>query len=94
MPRSRIVSQAEEVKVSSETVRFLSREASAIPGGRPRIVVHHKPVGYGLSRMFELLRDEMGGQHHVVWSMDQAYAMLGVTPEDFTERLFPEVVAA
>jgi hypothetical protein len=44
--------------------------------------------------MFELQRDSMGGQLQVVHSLDEAYDLLEVTPEDFTERLFPVDVAA
>jgi hypothetical protein len=44
--------------------------------------------------MFELLRDGMGGQFHLVLSMDEAYAMLGVSPEDFSQCLFPQQLAA
>jgi hypothetical protein len=44
--------------------------------------------------MFELLKDGMGGQFHNVLSVDEAYAMLGVRPENFSQRLFPEQLAA
>jgi hypothetical protein len=44
--------------------------------------------------MFERLRDEMRGQFHFALSVDEAYAMLGVRPEDFSQRLFPEQLAA
>jgi hypothetical protein len=43
--------------------------------------------------MFELWR-EMGRQFRIVLSMDEAYAMLGVSPGDFSQRLFPEQLAA
>jgi hypothetical protein len=36
----------------------------------------------------------MGVEVHVVHSMDEAYELLKVSPEDFTERLFPVEVAA
>jgi hypothetical protein len=32
----------------------------------------------------------MGGLFHVVRSLDQAYAMLGVSHDSFVQRLFPE----
>jgi hypothetical protein len=44
--------------------------------------------------MFELYRDSMGGQLHVVHSMDEAYDLLKVSPQDFFQRLFPVDVAA
>jgi hypothetical protein len=44
--------------------------------------------------MFELYRDSMGVEVHVVHSVDEAYELLEVTPEDFTQRLFPGSMAA
>jgi hypothetical protein len=44
--------------------------------------------------MFERLRDEMRGQFHFVLSVDEAYAMLGVSPGNFFQRIFPEQLAA
>ena len=44
--------------------------------------------------MFELLRDSMGGQFHVVHELGEAYDLLEVTAEDFTQRLIPEDLAA
>jgi len=40
--------------------------------------------------MLELSRDSMGGQLQVVRSLEEAYDLLGVRPEDFTERIYPE----
>jgi hypothetical protein len=81
-------------QVSIETVRDLAKKPPAVPFGRPRVVVAPRPEDYGLLRMFELLRGKMAGQHHLVLSVDEAYAMLGVNPEDFSQRLFPEQLAA
>jgi hypothetical protein len=45
--------------------------------------------------MFELYRDSMGGNlQSVVPSIDEAYELLKVSPEDFTQRLSPEDLAA
>ena len=38
--------------------------------------------------------DSMGGPSQVVWSVEEAYTILGVRPEAFTERLFPKEMAA
>jgi hypothetical protein len=81
-------------QLSTETIRDVAKKPPAVPVGRPRIVVAPRPEDYGLFRMFELLRDGMGGQLHTVLSVDEAYAMLGVSPEDFSECLFPEQLAA
>jgi hypothetical protein len=79
---------------STDQVRGRASSAPAVPAGRTRVVVAKEPVIYGLSRMSELFRDSMGGQLQVVWSMEEAYAIVGVRPEDFTERLFPTEMAA
>jgi len=80
--------------VSSSMVRDLAAADPAIPGGRPRIIVGSRPVVYGYSRMFELCRDSMRGQLQVVRSLKEAYDLLDVRPEDFTQRLFPKNLAA
>jgi len=81
-------------QLSTGTVRDVARKPPAVPVGRPRVVVAPRPEEYGLFRMFERLRDEMRGQFHFVLSVDEAYAMLGVSPENFFQRLFPEQLAA
>ena len=58
------------------------------------MIVAREPIAFGLSRMFELSRDAMGGQLQVVRSMDEAYGLLGVTSGDFSQRVFPESSAA
>ena len=81
-------------QLSIETVRDLAKKPPAVPLGRPRVIVVPRPEDYGLLRRFQQLRGEMRGQFHLVLSMDEAYAMLGVSPEDFSQRLFPEQLAA
>jgi hypothetical protein len=44
--------------------------------------------------MFELHGESMGVQAQVAHSMDEAYKLLGARAEDFTQRLFPERMAA
>jgi hypothetical protein len=88
------LSQVESLPISAETIRNLAASNPAVPSGTPRVIVAKDDVGYGLSRMFQLSRDSMGGQLHVVHSLDEAYDLLGVNPEDFSQRLFPERSAA
>jgi hypothetical protein len=83
-------SEVRDVKLSADTVRSLALGAPAVPAGRPRVVVVNRMVLYWLTRMFESTRTSMGLELHIVWSVDEAYAMLGVSPEDFSQRLFPE----
>jgi hypothetical protein len=87
------LSQVADFPVSYKTVRALAAAAPAIPlGGRPSVIVARHPALFGLARMFELRRDSMGGQLQVVHSLDEAYNLLKVAPQDFSQRLFPEDV--
>ena len=83
-------SEVQDVKLSADTVRSLALGAPAVPAGRPRVAVVNTIVLYGLTRMFESTRTSVGLQFHIVWSVEEAYAMLGVSPESFSQRLFPE----
>ena len=83
-------SAVRDVKLSADTVRSLALGAPAVPDGRPRVAVVNSIVLYGLTRMFESTRTSMSLQFHIVWSVEEAYAMLGVRPESFSQRLFPE----
>jgi len=84
-------SEVRDVKLSADTVRSLALGAPAVPAGRPRVVVVNSIVLYGLTLMAESIRTSVGLQFHIVWSVDEAYAMLGVSPESFSQRLFPEI---
>ena len=80
--------------MSSDIVKALAATAPAIPlGGRLSVIVARQPALFGIARMFELSRDSMGGQLQAVQSMDEAYNVLEVTPQDFSERLLPVDVA-
>jgi hypothetical protein len=78
---------------SSHAVRDFAHRAPSVPGGRTHVLVVKDSLIYGLGRMFEMSRDS-GGQFHVVQSLKEAYEIIGVRPEDFTERLFPMELAA
>jgi hypothetical protein len=63
-------------------------------GERPSLLVARQPAIHEQARMIELTRNWMGRQVEFVESVDQAYRILGVRPEDFSERLFPKTLAA
>jgi hypothetical protein len=88
------LSQVERFPISAKTIRTLAASKPAIAAGTPRVIVAKQDIAFGLSRMFELSRNSMEGQLHVVRSLDEAYNLLGVKPEDFSQRLFPERSAA
>jgi hypothetical protein len=80
--------------LSPDAVRGMARRAPAVPRGRTRVLVAKEPAIFGLARMFELCWDFLGEQLQVVPSLEEAYAMLGVRPEDFTQCVFPADRAA
>src|SRR5215467_13093499 len=80
--------------LSPDAVRGLAARAPAVPAGRPRVIVADEPWIFGLARMFQICRDSLGEQFHVVRSLEEAYEMVGVRPEDFTQRIFPKWLAA
>lgn len=95
-PYSAIVdlSQVVHTQVSAKTIRALAESTPPVPTRTPWIIVAREPVVFGLSRMFELSRDAVGGQVEVVHSIDEAYSVLGVTEGDFSQRVFPKRSAA
>ena len=49
---------------------------------------------FGLARMLQLFQDILGEHFRVVRTLEEAYEMLGVRPEDFTQCVVPAVRAA
>ena len=87
-------SQVVDDRVSSEGIRVLAREAPTILSGRLRVVVASTPSLHSLFRMYEMGGGGMRAELQVVGSIDEAYRMHGVRPEDFSQRLFPAYIAA
>jgi hypothetical protein len=84
------LSAAKDTTLPTELVRSYSRRAPSIPLGRTHVVVGKEPVIYGLARVFQMCSETLGYQFEVVRLLEEAYEMVGVCPEDFTERLFPK----
>ena len=78
--------------MSSDTLRALAASRPAVPGG-PRVIVASKPALYGLARIGALIQGALGEQLQIVRSIDEAYDLLKVTPQDFSQRIFPEDLA-
>jgi hypothetical protein len=66
--------------VSTEFIRQLAKQEPAMPdpARRPRVIVAPDPVGFGLSRMFQLLGEPTRPLLSVVHTLDEALAALGV----------------
>jgi hypothetical protein len=88
------LSQVQDFPVSCSAVRALAATAPAIPGDRPSVIVAKQPALYGLARVFQLSRDSMAGRLQIVRSIKEAYDLLRVAPQDFSQRLFPLDVVA
>jgi hypothetical protein len=73
--------------ISAEAIRGFALRAPAVPAVRTRVEVAKEPSVYGLTRMFQLYRDSMGGQYQVVQTLEEAYKIVEARPEDFTQRL-------
>ena len=57
--------------------------------GHPRmqVVVGTDPHIFGLARVFEMCADAIGAEFQVVQTLEEAYKIVEVRPEDFTECL-------
>ena len=72
--------------VSVETVRKLAKAAPAMPqAARPRVIVAASDRIYGMARVFELEGETTRPNVHVVRTMREAWAILGIAhPPSFT----------
>ena len=84
-PRAGIAdfSDATSVDVSTQTVRELAHREPTIPGSRPRVLVAPTTRVYGLAQMFQQYGKTERPGLHVVRSVDEAYAFLGVRAPHF-----------
>ena len=68
--------------VTAETVRQLAKAAPAMPQmERPRIIVAPADRVFGLARIFEIEGEVTRPNVHVVRTLAEAYAILGITEE-------------
>ena len=49
---------------------------------------------YGLARLFQMCGESVGKEFEVVHKLEEAYEMVEVRPEDFTECVFTTDLAA
>jgi len=74
-----------EWAVSAEFLRELANQEPAVtdPAKRPRIVVASSTVGFGLSRMFQIVGERKRPLLKVVRTLDEAFAELGIESPHF-----------
>jgi hypothetical protein len=54
---------------------------------RKQVVVGTEPHIFGLARVFEMCADAVGSEFQVVHTVEEAYGVVHVHPEEFTECL-------
>ena len=82
------LSATKKTTIPTNTVRSFARHRPAsVPMGRRQVVVGTEPHIFGLARVFQSCGDAIGSEFQVVHSVEEAYEIVGVHPEDFTECL-------
>jgi hypothetical protein len=73
-----------DVVLSSELIRQFARQDPVLElTGRPRVFVVPRTEIFGLARMFQLTGESKQPYLHVVRTMDQAFAILGIRSANF-----------
>jgi hypothetical protein len=91
------LSAAKDTSIPTDMIRNFARRRPSIPtgkAGKPLVVVGKFQVIFGLARLFQMCGESVGKEFEVVHSLEEAYEIVGTHPEDFTQRLFPERMAA
>ena len=78
------LSAVERIEVSTNFIKSLAAGPPAIPAGKTVILVAPRDETYGMSRMFQIIRDGLGVRLHVVHSMVEAYELLGIESLNLT----------
>jgi hypothetical protein len=70
------LSSVEKLLVSRNFIWRLAERPPMIPDGMARVVVAPRPAIYGVSRMFQIIRDNRKGYLKVVHSLEEAFNFL------------------
>jgi hypothetical protein len=81
------LSAVKDTTIPTEMVRSYARRRPCIPMGRKHVVIGKEPGIFGLARVFQMCCESIGSEFQVVYSLDEAYDIVGARPEDFTECL-------
>ena len=88
------LSMAKGTTIPTEMVRSFARRRPPLPMEKKHVVVGKEPHIFGLARLFSICGDNVGKEFEVVHTLEEAYEIVGVRPENFTEHLFPEIAVA
>ena len=72
------LSGVKKLRVSTNFVWRLAERPPMIPDGMERVVVAPQPAIYGVSRMFQIIRDNRNRYLQVVHTLDEAFKILGL----------------
>jgi hypothetical protein len=81
------LSATKNTSMAPNMVRSYARRQPSIPMGRKHVVVGMEPAIFGLARVFQMCSEAIGSGFQVVHTVEEAYGIVGVHPEDFTECL-------
>ena len=82
------LSATKHTTIDTDAVRSFGRHRRpAVPMGRKQVVVGTEPAIFGLARVFQMCGEAIDSEVQVVYSLEEAYKIVGVHPEDFTECL-------
>ena len=87
------LSGVENLNVSPDFIRFLAAKPPMIPDGMSRVAVAPRTDIYGISRMFQLLRDSRGSYLEVVHTLKEAFELLGLESPHFSTVVWPPAPA-
>jgi len=78
-------SSVTKFELSSEFIRELAKREPAMPNAtkRPRFIVVPNTFGFGLMRMFQIMGERTRPALKVVYTLDEAFADLGVQSPHF-----------
>ena len=79
-----------DIRISTEAVREYSYRLPTVDTDDFLIAVAPQPIMYGIARMFEVITAETRANMHVVHSMKEALALMGVSSAPFIPLKSPE----
>jgi hypothetical protein len=88
------LSATKNTTIPTDMVTLFALRTPSIPMGRPHVIVGKEPAIFGLARVFQMCREFTHAEFEFVHTLEEAYHIVGVRPGDFTERIFPERLAA
>ena len=77
------LSEVKKLRVSADFIWFLAAKAPMIPDGMSRVAVAPRTDIFGMSRMFQILRDNRGSCLDVVRTLQEAFERLGLESPQF-----------